>query len=440
MNKTHNPAIQSWVESARSPETDFPLQNLPFGVFRRKGERAQPAVGVALGSMIIDIGRLHRILPFNGIAAKGADACTEGTLNRFLAAGQEVWSALRAELFDRFSEEETTNRPVLEQALVPMTDAEMLLPVSIGDYTDFYTSIFHATNVGSMFRPDNPLLPNFKHIPIAYHGRASSVVVTGTAVRRPSGQTKSDDAPAPSFGPTRLLDYEVEVGMVVGPGNQPGSPISIDATRSNIFGLCLLNDWSARDLQKWEYQPLGPFLAKNFATTISPWLVTLEALEPFRAPAFQRPAGDPDPLPYLSSTGERETGGIDITLEALISSQRMREEKRPGHRVSRGNFKEMYWTVGQMLAHHASNGCHMRPGDLLGSGTVSGPEKDQRGCLLELTWRGKEPITLPTGETRKFLEDGDEVTLRGRCERNGCRRIGFGECSGVILPASGGTS
>lgn len=440
MNKTHNAEVQSWVESARTPDTDFPLQNLPFGVFRRKQGGMRPAVGVAIGEMIIDVSHLHKTIPFAGPAAIGAEACADETLNRLLASGSIVWSALRAELFDRYGERGRKNRADLEASLVPMEDAQMLLPMTVGDYTDFYTSIYHATNVGGMFRPDNPLLPNFKHMPIAYHGRASSLIVSGTPVHRPAGQTKADDAPTPSFGPTRLLDYELEVGMVIGPGNSLGSRIGIDAAESHIFGLCLLNDWSARDIQKWEYQPLGPFLAKNFATTISPWLVSLEALEPFRAPAFSRPDGDPSPLPHLTSSRESEHGRIDIILEVFLSTQEMRRRKLPPQPLSKGNFRDMYWTIGQMLTHHTSNGCNMRPGDLLGSGTVSGPTRSERGCLLELTWRGKEPISLPSGETRTFLEDGDEVTLRGSCERAGFRRIGFGECTGVILPGKRGDS
>ena len=300
----------------------------------------------------------------------------------------------------------------------------MLLPVAIGDYTDFYASVHHATNVGSMFRPDNPLLPNYKWLPIGYHGRSSSIVVSGTPVRRPSGQTKDDASPAPVFGPSKRLDYEMELGMFIGPGNDLGEPIAVGSALDHVFGFCLVNDWSARDVQTWEYQPLGPFLAKSFATSISPWIVTLDALEPFRTRAFERASGDPEPLPYL-----RDDVGYDINVEVWLRTKKMSEPVR----LSRGNFRDMYWTVAQLVAHHTSNGCNLRPGDLLASGTISGPEKDARGCLLELTWRGTEPIQLPTGETRRFLEDGDEVILRAYCEREGVPRIGFGECRGVVV-------
>jgi fumarylacetoacetase len=287
--------------------------------------------------------------------------------------------------------------------------------------------------VGRLFRPDNPLLPNYKYVPIGYHGRASSIVVSGTAVHRPTGQSKDAAAEAPIFGPSRSLDYELEIGFFTGPGNQLGQPIPIAEAERHIFGLCLLNDWSARDIQSWEYQPLGPFLAKSFATTISPWIVTMEALAPFRAPAFLRQSGDPEPLPYLISAEDRERSGIDLTLEVHIASRRMRESGLPPMRLSRGNLRNLYWTLAQLLTHHASNGCNLQPGDLLASGTVSGPTPEERGCLLELTQRGADPIRLPTGEIRKFLEDGDEVILRGYCQRKGFRRIGFGECRGVIV-------
>jgi len=311
-----------------------------------------------------------------------------------------------------------------------------LLPARIGDYTDFYASIDHATNVGSMFRPDNPLLPNYKWIPIGYHGRSSSIVVSGTDVRRPVGQTRDAADGPPAFGPTRRLDYELEIGALIATGNSRGSSIAIDHAERHVFGLCLVNDWSARDIQAWEYQPLGPFLAKNFATSLSPWVVTLDALEPFRARAYPRPADDPAPLPYLFSQANTNAGGFDITLEVFLASSRMREQGVEPLRVSAGNFVDMYWTMAQLVTHHTSNGCNLRAGDLLASGTVSGPTKESRGCLLERTWRGTEPLQLPTEETRKFLEDGDEVILRGFCERSGHPRIGFGECRGRILPAT----
>jgi fumarylacetoacetase len=305
-------------------------------------------------------------------------------------------------------------------------------PARIGNYTDFYASVHHATNVGSMFRPDNPLLPNYKYIPVGYHGRASSITLNDEVVR-PNGQTKPPNETAPTFGPCTQLDYELEVGAFVTRGNMLGSPIPMEMADEHIFGLCLVNDWSARDIQAWEYQPLGPFLAKNFATTISPWVVTREALEPFRIPLAPRAEGDPQPLPYLSTETDRANGGFDITLEVYLSSERMREDGVAPVRVSRGNFRDMYWTFAQMFTHHTSNGCDLRPGDLLASGTVSGPGKESRGCLLEMTWRGTEPMQLPTGEERTFLEDGDEVIMRGFCERDGAARIGFGECRGVIV-------
>jgi fumarylacetoacetase len=318
--------------------------------------------------------------------------------------------------------------------LIPMRDATPALPVRIRDYTDFYASIDHATNVGSMFRPDNALLPNYKWVPIGYHGRASSVVPSGTPVRRPSGQTREESASPPTFGPSRRLDYELEIGAIVAGGNSLGEPIAIAAAEEHVAGLCLVNDWSARDIQAWEYQPLGPFLAKSFATTLSPWIVTLDALAPFRAPATPRPAGDPAPLPYLDDETDRAQGGFAIELEVLLSSRHMRDAGAPAWRVSAGSFTTMYWTLAQLVAHHTSNGCNLQPGDLLASGTVSGPTKESRGCLLERTWRGTEPLTLPTGESRRFLEDGDEVIMRAWCQRDGWRRIGFGECRGIVSP------
>ena len=318
--------------------------------------------------------------------------------------------------------------------LVPQADVEMLLPATVGDYSDFYASLFHATRVGQMLRPDNPLLPNYKHVPIGYHGRASSLVVSGTGVKRPCGQTEPAAAgEAPTFGPSRSLDYELEVGAFVAEGNALGQTIPIAEAERHLFGLVLVNDWSARDVQKWEYQPLGPFLAKSFATSVSPWVVTLEALAPYRVPAFARPAGDPRPLPYLADEDDAARGGIDLRLEVALLTRSMREKGQPPAVLSRSGLRSLYWTLAQLLTHHASNGCNLRPGDLIASGTVSGPEKSERGCLLELTLRGTEPLTLPNGETRRFLEDGDEVILRGHCSREGFARIGFGECRGVVL-------
>jgi fumarylacetoacetase len=320
-----------------------------------------------------------------------------------------------------------------ETLLVPMSAVDLRLPAVVGDYTDFYASVNHATNVGRLFRPDNPLLPNYKYVPIGYHGRASSLVASGTPVRRPHGQSKLPDAEAPVFGPTRSLDYEAEVGFFVGQGNALGAPIPISEAESHIFGFCLVNDWSARDIQAWEYQPLGPFLGKSFATTVSPWIVTPDALAPFEVPVPPRPAGDPAPLPYLVSSS---AGTLDLWIEVYLTTARMRETNQAPVRLSRANFRDLYWTAPQMLAHHASNGCPLRPGDLLATGTISGTTPDSLGCLLELTRRGASPLSLPNGETRSFLADGDEITLRGFCERPGARRIGFGECRGIVLPAS----
>jgi fumarylacetoacetase len=326
-------------------------------------------------------------------------------------------------------------RAASSELLVDAAAVEMLVPAEIGDYTDFYASIHHATNVGSMFRPDNPLLPNYKYVPIGYHGRASSIVPSRTPVVRPRGQSKGDVDAEPTFGPTRRLDYELEVGAFIGAGNRLGDPIPLAEAEDRLFGLCLVNDWSARDIQAWEYQPLGPFLAKNFATSVSPWVLTLDALAPFRAPAFARVSGDPRPLPYLSSAANEAEGGFDIQLEVWLRSEQMRRDGVAPVRLSHVRFTEMYWTLAQLITHHASNGCNLEPGDLIASGTVSGSTKESRGCLLELSWRGTEPITLPTGEQRRFLDDGDEVVLRGFCERDGFARIGFGECRGIVVGA-----
>ena len=434
MNDTHRPQLRSWLESANATRADFPIQNLPFGVFRDWEGDDPPRVGVAIGDAVLDVSALRAGL-FDGLAKRAVEACTESSLNALMALGPECWSALRARLsalLDAGAPDAAANRKAVEPCLVAMRDVEMLVPAHVGDYTDFYASVFHATNVGSMFRPDNPLLPNYKHVPIGYHGRASSIVASGSPVRRPTGQTRADDAPAPSFGPTRMLDYEVEVGAFVGPGNPLGETIPLAGASGHLFGLCLVNDWSARDLQKWEYQPLGPFLAKNFATTVSPWIVTMEALTPFRVSAFARPDGDPAPLPYLFDEHDQQSGAFSITIETYLESAAMREAKVLPFLVSRVNFRDMYWTFAQMLAHHASNGCNLRPGDLIASGTVSGRERESAGCLLERTWRGTEPLQLPNGETRKFLEDGDAVVMRAFCEREGAVRIGFGECRGAV--------
>ena len=425
---------RSWVESANDPQTDFPLENLPFGVFRRRDGAA--CVGVAIGDQILDLRAIAQAGLLTSIVKEIAASCEQDSLNTLMALDREASRVLRLRLTEVLADRSARAR--VEPFLVPQAGPEMLLPAHIGDYTDFYASIYHATNVGRLFRPDNPLLPNYKYVPIGYHGRASSIVVSGEAIRRPCGQTKAPDADVPSFGASRSLDYELEVGFFVGRGNALGEAISIDEAESHIFGLCLVNDWSARDVQAWEYQPLGPFLAKNFATTISPWIVTMDAIEPFRVPALMRADSDPAPLPYLHSSESRGRGGIDLKLEVWLRTQQMRTENTPAERLSRGNLRDLYWTLAQMLTHHASNGCNLQPGDLLASGTVSGATPDSLGCLLEITRRGAEPLQLSNGETRKFLEDGDEVILRGYCEREGYPRIGFGECRGVVLPARRG--
>jgi fumarylacetoacetase len=441
LDETHDSQVRSWVESANVAGSDFPIQNLPFGVFRRREEGAEAGVGIAIGNYILDVAglRSENLLAEEGVRL-AANACASNSLNSLMALGAGPRRALRQRLYAILRQDAAaSDRQAASRHLVAQSDVDMLLPAIVGDYTDFYASIFHATNVGKLFRPDNPLLPNYKYIPIGYHGRASSLVPSGTPVRRPSGQTRDGNADpnkAPKFGPTKALDYELELGFFVSAGNTLGEAIPIGEAEEHIFGICLVNDWSARDIQAWEYQPLGPFLAKSFATSLSPWLVTMEALAPFRAAAFARGEGDPAPLPYLSGESDQERGGLDLWLEVSLVSVRMRDAGIAPMVLGRSNFRDMYWTMAQMLTHHASNGCNLRAGDLLASGTVSGADKTARGCLLELTSRGKNPVTLPTGEQRKFLEDGDEVILRGFCERDGFRRIGLGTCRGVILPAS----
>jgi fumarylacetoacetase len=432
-DRTHDPGLRSWVASANAPGHDFPIQNLPFGVFRRRGSAGPASVGVAIGDRILNVAALVGHGLVSGEALHAARACEDDSLNELMAMGADAATALRHAVSDVLRSGAAAERHAGD-LLVSMSDAELLVPARIGDYTDFYASIFHATNVGSMFRPDTPLLPNYKYVPIGYHGRASSIVATGRDVIRPWGQTRDDPARPPTFGPSRRLDYELEVGIFVGAGNVLGQPVPVADAERHLFGLCLVNDWSARDIQPWEYQPLGPFLAKNFMTTVSPWVVTLDALAPFRAPAFDRAAGDPPPLPYLAGAAER--AGIAITLEAWLTTPRMRSQGRGEFLVSRSSFTDMYWSIAQLVAHHTSNGCNLEPGDLLASGTVSGPGEESRGCLLERTWKGTEPLALPSGETRAFLEDGDEVILRGFCERDGYTRIGFGECRGRVVPSA----
>ena len=433
--------MPSWVESAVVPESDFPLENLPYGVFEAPPRTAR--IGVAIGDQILDLRGCAESGLLNGLDGATVQACRAARLNPLMALGPAHWSPLRArltELLSADSPEAAHNGGAVRPHLLPMKDAVMNLPADIGDYTDFFTSLFHATNVGRLFRPDEPVWPNYKYVPIGYHGRASSVILSGAPVRRPHGQRKPNVSEPPSFGPSQKLDYEMEVGFFVGPGNALGEPVLIDVASRHLFGACLLNDWSARDIQTWEYQPLGPFLAKSFATSISAWVVTMEALEPFRVAALARSEGDPAPLPYLHAAEDQQLGGIDLQLEVWLQSARMRAVGAPPVCLSRGNFRDMYWTVAQMLTHHTSNGCNLRAGDLLGSGTASGSTPDSLGCLLELTRGGADPVRLPSGEERRFLEDGDEVIFRGFCERgdpgkSGYLRIGFGECRGVVQPA-----
>ncbi|HEX8639072.1 MAG TPA: fumarylacetoacetase [Pyrinomonadaceae bacterium] len=437
INETHDPNLKSWVGSANAPDTDFPLQNLPFCVFTRACSYENVRIGVAVGDFILDVHACYESCLFDDesftIAVSADNYCLDHSVMRKNAALQ---SAFRRRLIEILSETaDADTRKKIERNLIPIEEVEFHLPAHIGDYTDFYCSIFHATNVGSMFRPDNPLLENYKWLPVGYHGRASSVVVSGTEITRPKGQNRSDANAPPQFVPAKNLDYEMEVGFFVGKGNDLGEPVSIETAEEHIFGLCLVNDWSARDIQSWEYQPLGPFLAKNFATSISPFVVTMEALAPFRAEAFARGENDPQPLDYLSDETNQKSGGFDINLEVYLQTEKMRAENAEPFLLSRSNTKDLYWTIAQMLTHHASNGCNLQTGDLMATGTVSGDSKEERGCLLELTWRGTEPIQLPNGETRRFLEDGDEVIMKGYCEKAGFRRIGFGECRGIVVSA-----
>lgn len=432
LDATHDPHAASWVESANRIGTDFPIQNLPFGVFRRNAQDLT-CIGVAIGDCVLDLRACIDARILFAIDSAALEACRAGSLNDLMSLQPEQRVQLRRQLYKVLNAAASAEvRETVGRYLYPTGAVQMQLPAQIGDYTDFYASIFHATNVGSMFRPDKPLLPNYKWVPIGYHGRASSIVISGTGIRRPHGQTLSEGDSVPVYGPARRLDYELEIGMYMTGGNTLGYAIPIDSAASHIFGLCLVNDWSARDIQTWEYQPLGPFLSKSFATSVSPWVVTMEALAPYRRESFSRPSGDPAPLPYLSSESDRRYGAIDITVEVTLSTANMREGNVPPHRLSLGSFRDMYWTLGQLVVHHSSNGCNLRPGDLLASGTVSGGTPDSGGCLLELTWKGTKKIELPTGEQRGFLENGDEVIIRGWCEGPGNARIGFGECRGRI--------
>lgn len=425
VDETHDAGRTSWVSDADG-HSDFPIQNLPFGVFSPNGEA--PRAGVAIGDHILDLAAIAALLP-----ADVASACSGNTLNALFALPRAARVALRRRLSALLSDEQ--HRAAVEPALHRAGDCQLHLPAAIGDYTDFYVGIHHATNVGTLFRPDNPLLPNYKHVPIGYHGRASSVRPSGVPVVRPVGQHKAPDAPEPAFGPSQRLDYELELGVWIGAGNALGTTIPIASAADHIAGFCLLNDWSARDFQAWEYQPLGPFLAKNFQTTISAWVVTAEALAPFRRAQPARPADDPRPLPYLWDEADQAGGALDLDLEVSLLTAAMRAAGQAPHRLSRGPASNMYWTVAQMVAHHASGGCNLNPGDLLGTGTISAPDRDGFGSLLEITRGGRDPVTLPNGETRRFVEDGDEILLSARARKDGYAPIGFGGCRAMVLPA-----
>ena len=433
LNATHDPGLKSWVDSANVPGSDFPLQNLPFASFRRSGSAEAFRGGVAIGDQVLDLAALHALGVVEGAAAPALAACSAPQLNGLMAQGRAAASALRAALCAALRAGAALT-PRLRPLLLPQSAAQFQVPAQVGDFTDFYASIHHATAVGRLFRPDNPLLPNYKWLPIAYHGRASSVRVSGFDFHRPVGQLMPPGAEQPQLGPSRRLDYELEVGIFIGAGNELGGRIPLAQAEQHIFGLCLLNDWSARDIQAWEYQPLGPFLAKNFATTVSPWIVTLEALAPFRA-AFERPAQEPAPLSYLDDGPGGAHGAIDIQLEVRLQTAAMRTAGMPAQSLSRSSFRDSWWTAAQMVAHHTVNGCNLAAGDLLGSGTQSGALPEQAGSLLELTAGGKQPLRLANGEQRTFLEDGDRVILRGWCERAGYVRVGFGEAAGTVLPA-----
>lgn len=433
IDETHAPDLTSWVPGANVPGSDFPIQNLPFGAFTpNSGSGAR--LGVAIGDCVLDLRAASERGLLDDASNDATRACRETTLNGLMALGPRHWHSLRLAL-SRVLRTGSAGRTEAERHLIALRDVEMNMPVEVGDYTDFYTSIHHATNAGRLFRPENPLLPNFEHLPVGYHGRASSVVVSGTPCRRPWGQLRAGADAAPGFAPTGKLDFELELGVFVGTGNRLGEPISIDEAEQHLFGLCLLNDWSARDIQAWEYQPLGPFLGKSFMTSISPWVVTLEALAPFRVPAERRREGAPSPLPYLQEAALAERSALDIEVGVELETERMRRAHASSIVLAQARFSQQYWSVFQMLAHHASNGCNLRPGDLLGTGTISGTGRGEEGCLLEMTHNGARPVELPTGELRRFLEDGDEVVMRARCRRDGFVPIGFGECRGRVEPA-----
>lgn len=429
IDRTHDRSAKSWLPSANDARTDFPIQNLPYGIFRAAPE-GPFRVGIAIGDRVLDLAAIAALLP--GEAADIALAACGENLNALMALGPEAATTLRRSLFDLFVDERRA--ATVEPHCLLLTSVELGVPATIGDYTDFYASIFHASNVGALFRPDAPLLPNYRYIPIGYNGRSSSIVVSGTSIRRPWGQRKVAGVSDPQFLPSARLDYETEIGWYIGQDTR-GHRRSVDDSESHIFGLTLLNDWSARDIQAWEYQPLGPFLGKSFGTTVSPWIVTRDALAPFRVPAFLRAAGDPQALPHLHSPVDEMHGGYDVTVSTELSTTAMRAAGAAPIVIGRGKLAEMYWTLAQMTAHHTSNGTPLRSGDLLGTGTISGSTMGSLGSFIEISRNGVEPLVLPNGEERCFLEDGDQVTLRGRCTRDGFAEIGFGECRGEIIPA-----
>ena len=433
LDATHDPALRSWVESANDGATDFPIQNLPYGRFRRKGVDEPYRIGVAIGDQVLDLKQALVQCPWDKKHYDMLQPLAEGNLYHLMSLGPAARRQARLAISHALRSD-SDQGPFLELCMVPQDKIEMALPCRINDYTDFYTSIHHATAVGKLFRPDQPLLPNYKWVPIGYHGRASSIGVSGAGLLRPHGQVRSASDASPRFGPSAKLDYELELAALIGSGNALGQPVRMDKAEDQLFGLVLLNDWSARDIQPWEYVPLGPFLSKNFASTISPWVVTMEALAPYRT-RFERPAGDPQPLPYLHSAANSESGAIAITLEVWLQTPAMKQQGKPAVRLMESNFRDAYWTLAQLVAHHTSNGCNLQSGDLLGTGTQSGPNEGQGGSMLELSRGGKQVIALPNGETRTFLQDGDTVTLRAHCEREGCARIGFGECTGTVLAA-----
>ncbi len=433
LNETHQPELRSWVASANNQQTDFPIQNLPFSIFRRHGRNEKFRAGVAIGEHIVDLPAAHKAGVFSMSLTPMLRTLNKSKLNKFMGMGKGAWSELRLELSQALREG-SPSQALLENCLVPQTQAEYKVPARIGDYTDFYTSINHATNVGKLFRPDNPLLPNYQWIPIGYHGRSSSIEVSGHGFHRPHGQLKAPDSDTPVLAPCKRLDYELEVGIYIGKGNAMGHPIGINQAEDHVFGLCMFNDWSARDIQAWEYQPLGPFLSKSFASTVSPWIVTMEALAPYRE-AWSRPSDHPQPLPYLESHDNRNVGAVDMHLEVLLQTAKMKADGHAAERVALSNFNQSYWTVAQMVAHHSVNGCNLKPGDFLGSGTQSGTTAESVGALLEATQGGKNPINLSNGEQRTFLEDGDTVTLTGWCDSETAPRIGFGHAAATVLPA-----